>query len=131
MAHSSFALRDNSSIAQYSGLSRESNALNLLVQSSLRRICNNAPTFTDVIFRPGRSKSRSLVASLLVMTAHLNRGEIRRNASAAKYALRLRGRAATLCKRAKAPDAHDLRAKSGRRRAQNDNVSHVLFVYQY
>src|ERR1700730_11796113 len=43
MAHSSFALRDNSSIAQYSGLSRESNALNLLVQSSLRRICDNTP----------------------------------------------------------------------------------------
>src|SRR5579859_4389267 len=45
-AHSSFALRDNSSIAQYSGLSRESNALNLLVQSSLRCICGNTPFFT-------------------------------------------------------------------------------------
>src|SRR5579859_2508244 len=36
------ACRDISSIAQYSGLSRESNALNLLVQSSLRRICESA-----------------------------------------------------------------------------------------
>src|SRR5580704_13782655 len=46
MAIPPLLFRDISSIAQYSVLSRESNALNLLDQSSLRRICGNASFFT-------------------------------------------------------------------------------------